>query len=219
MRILLLEDNRDIAGPLVEALESERYYVRWVEQPDDVFKEFTSGGFDLAILDVMFPGNDDAGFEVASTLRNQGFAAPVMFMSARDTEADAVMGLDLGGDDYLYKPFGLREFMARVRALLRRAADTKRAVFERAGLRIDLTTRRVMWHGESVEVTEREFVMLEYLAHYPDRTFSTDELLDRFFPGATSGPSVVRVYISQLRHKISDEIIQTVPGGYRLGPA
>lgn len=219
MRILLLEDNRDIAEPLVEALESQRYDVRWVERPDDVFQEFTSGGFDLAILDVMFPGNDDAGFEVATTLRSQGFVAPVMFMSARDTEGDAVMGLDLGGDDYLYKPFGLREFMARVRALLRRAADNKRTVFERAELCIDLTTRRVLWGGSNVDLTEREFVMLEYFAHYPDRTFSTDELLDRFFPEATSGASVVRVYVSQLRHKISDGIIQTVPGGYRLGPA
>lgn len=219
MRILLLEDNRDIGGALVDALRLGRYDVSWAKGRDEALGAIVDGGFDLAVLDVMLPGDDDGGFDVATALRTSGFDGPVLFISARDTEDDAVKGLDLGGDDYLVKPFGLREFMARVRALLRRRAQTKQAVFERAALRVDIGARRVEWNGESVEVSEREFAMLELFAHYPDRVFSTDELLDRFFPDASSGASVVRVYIRQLRHKIADGIIQTVAGGYRLGPA
>jgi len=129
-----------------------------------------------------------------------------------------VRGLDLGGDDYLIKPFGLQEFMARVRALLRRTAQTKRTVLERSPLRVDLESRRVAWDGEQIEVSEREFAILELFALYPERVFSVDELLERFFPDASSGAGVVRVYVSQLRHKIANGIIRTVAGGYRLGP-
>lgn len=217
MRILLLEDNSDIATALVEALTLERYEADWVRSREEAYGAMAAGGYDLAVLDVMLPGDDDAGFSLAADLRQAGYDGPLLFVSARDTEADRVAGLDLGGDDYLVKPFGLREFMARVRALLRRRAQTKAVVFERAGLRVDLAARRVAWQGAPVDVSEREFAMLELFALYPDRVFSTEELLDRFFPSASSGAGVVRVYISQLRHKLAEGVIRTVAGGYRLG--
>lgn len=219
MRVLLLEDNADIATALLEALRLARYDADWVTTRDEAFDAVAEEHYDLGVLDVMLPGDDDAGFGLATDLRRAGYDGPLLFVSARDTEADTVRALDLGGDDYLVKPFGLREFMARVRALLRRRAQTKSAVFERASLRVDLVARVVAWQGVPVDVSEREFAILELFVHYPDRVFGTDELLERFFPAAASGAGVVRVYISQLRHKIAEGVIHTVAGGYRLGPA
>lgn len=219
MRILLLEDHADIASPLIDALTQARYEVVWASDLEQAYEALAGAHFDLAVLDVMLPSGDDADFEFAAELRDTGFGGEILFISARDTEDDTVRGLDLGGDDYLVKPFGLQEFLARVRALLRRSAQTRRTVLERAPLQVDLEARRVAWDGQAVDVSDREFAMLELFALYPDRVFSVDELLDRFFPDASSGASVVRVYVSQLRHKVADEIIRTVAGGYRLGPA
>jgi DNA-binding response OmpR family regulator len=219
MRILLLEDQPDIATPLIEALRLGRYEVVWSRTLDEAWQAITARPFDLAVLDVMLPSGDDSGFELARDLRAVGYGGQILFISARDAERDTVIGLDLGGDDYLVKPFGLQEFMARVRALLRRTATTKTAVLERAGLRIDLAARSVTWAGKTAELSEREFAILELLALHPDRVFGVDELLERFFPDALSGAGVVRVYVSQLRHKVADEVIRTVAGGYRLGPA
>lgn len=217
MRILLLEDQTDIATPLIETLRGARYEVVWSRSRDEAWQAMSSRQFDLAVLDVMLPSGDDAGFEFASDLRDVGFGGQILFISARDAEEDTVHGLDLGGDDYLVKPFGLAEFMARVRALLRRTALTKRSVLERGGLLIDLAARSVSWRGRPAELSEREFAILELFALYPERAFSAEELQERFFPDAASGVSVVRVYVSQLRHKLADEVIRTVAGGYRLG--
>lgn len=219
VRILLLEDHDDIAEPLVEALRLGRYEVARARRVDEAIDALAAAPFDLAVLDVMLPDGEDAGFSLARHLREVGFDGPILFVSARDTEADRVRGLDLGADDYLVKPFGLAEFLARVRALLRRSADTKATVVERAPLRIDLAARRVAWHGRDVRLSDREFAMLELFALHPERVFTVDELLDRFFPRAASGHRVVRVYVRQLRAKIADEAIRTVSGGYRLGPA
>ncbi|HET8985963.1 MAG TPA: response regulator transcription factor [Trueperaceae bacterium] len=219
MRVLLLEDQPDIAEPLVDVLRRARYDVVAVHDLDQAYEALTSTTFDLAILDVMLPSGEDAGFDFAADLREVGFTGQILFISARDAELDTVRGLDLGGDDYLVKPFGLAEFMARVRALLRRTAQTKRTILDRHPLLVDLSTRRVAWEGEVVDVSDREFAILELFALYPDRVFTVDELLERFFPDASSGPSVVRVYVSQLRHKVAEELIRTVSGGYRLGPA
>jgi DNA-binding response OmpR family regulator len=219
MRILLLEDQADIAEPLVDVLRRARYEVVAARNLDEAYEALTTAMFDLAILDVMLPSGEDAGFDFAADLRDVGYTGQILFISARDAELDAVRGLDLGGDDYLVKPFGLAEFMARVRALLRRTAQTKRTILDRHPLLVDLSTRRVAWEGEVVDVSDREFAILELFALYPDRVFTVDELLERFFPDASSGPSVVRVYVSQLRHKVAEELIRTVSGGYRLGPA
>jgi DNA-binding response OmpR family regulator len=219
MRILLLEDQADIAQPLVEVLGRARYDVVAAHDLEEAYEALTTTTFDLAILDVMLPSGEDAGFDFAADLRDVGYTGQILFISARDAELDTVRGLDVGGDDYLVKPFGLAEFMARVRALLRRTAQTKRAILDRHPLLVDLSTRRVAWEGEVVDVSDREFAILELFALYPDRVFTVDELLERFFPDASSGPSVVRVYVSQLRHKVAEELIRTVSGGYRLGPA
>src|SRR5690606_852108 len=187
MRILLLEDQADIADPLVDALRRARYEVVAAQSLDQAYEALASTTFDLAILDVMLPagngaGGEDAGFDFATDLREVGFTGQILFVSARDAEPDRVRGLDLGGDDYLVKPFGLAEFMARVRALLRRTAQTKRTILDRHPLLVDLTTRSVAWQGTNVEVSDREFAILELFALYPERVFTVEELLERFFP-------------------------------------
>ncbi|HZW28872.1 MAG TPA: response regulator, partial [Trueperaceae bacterium] len=139
MKILLLEDHVDIGHALAEALSHERYQVEWVTSAAAAARAAAEQRFDLAVLDVMIGPREDAGFELAAQLRDAGFEGQLLFVSARDAEADRVRGLDLGGDDYLVKPFGLAEFLARVRALLRRGAQTRRSVLERPPLYVDLT--------------------------------------------------------------------------------
>jgi len=219
VRILILEDHADIAEPLVEALRRERYDVEWAVTIEDAYRHLADHDFDLAVLDVMLPGADDGGFVLARHLREVDFRGEILFLSARDAVSDRVEGLDAGGDDYLVKPFSLTEFLARVRALLRRKAQTKRSVFERGSLRVDFDARIVSWDDRPVSLSDREFSMVELFALYPERLFSVDELVERFFPDAGSGARVVRVYVSQLRHQVDDELITTAPGGYRLGPA
>lgn len=217
MRILLVEDEHDLAGPLIELLRRERYEVVWADALEPALEALVESTFDLAVLDVMLQGGDDAGFQLAATLREADFEGRILFLTARDSVEDRSRGLDLGGDDYLLKPFSLRGFLARVRALLRRPAETRQAQVTRGPLSVSFRARRVSWEGAEVELSEREFAILELFAHYPERVFTVDELLERFFPEAESGHRVVRVYVRQLRQKLDVRVIETVPGGYRLG--
>ncbi len=214
--MLLLEDEDDIARPVIALLERERYGVRWARTTDEARAALAEREPDVAILDVMVD-HDDAGFELAEELRSVGYPGAILFLTARDSVSDRVRGLDLGGDDYLVKPFSLKELLARLRALVRRQAQTRRAVFERGPLRVAFDRREARWHGAVVALSEREFEILELLALYPDRAFSVDDLVERFFPDAASGRRVVRVYVSQLRRAIDPSVVATVPGGYRLG--
>lgn len=217
MRILLVEDEHDLALPLVELLRRERYEVVWADALEPAYEALSEHVFDLAMLDVMLPEGDDAGFQLAATLREADFEGRILFLTARDTVEDRIRGLDLGGDDYLLKPFSLLELLARVRALLRRPAETRQAQFARGPLAVDFGARRVWWEGVAAGLSEREFAILELLAYYPERVFSVEELLERFFPEAESGHRVVRVYVWQLRQKLAACVVETVPGGYRLG--
>jgi DNA-binding response OmpR family regulator len=217
VRILLLEDEPDIAQGMVEVLTRDRYAVDWVASVDAALAAIAERDVDLAVFDVMVGDDDDAGFSLAATLRDAGFLGPILFTTARDTVADRVRGLDLGGDDYLVKPYSLVELRARVRALLRREAQVKRSETVLGPLRVDLANRRVWWVEREVELSDREFAILELLALHPQRVFATLELLERFFPDAASGPQVVRVYVRQLRQKVDESVIATVAGGYRLG--
>ncbi len=217
MNILLLEDETDIAEPVVEGLTDDRYDVVWVRDVAAAHDAVAERAFDLLLIDVSLPRGEDAGFDFAREAREAGFTGAVMFVSARDAVSDRIRGLDLGGDDYLVKPFSLDELLARVRALVRRASPTKRALVQRGALHVDLVARTVAWSGRSVGLTDREFAMLELFALHPDRVFGVDELLERFFPDAASGHRVVRVYVSQVRQKLDAAVIDTVAGGYRLG--
>ena len=219
MTILLLEDETDIAEPVVEALQDDRYDVVWVRDAAKANEAVADREFDLLLVDVSLPEGAYAGFEFVRGVREAGYVGALMFVSARDAVADRIRGLDLGGDDYLVKPFSLDELLARVRALMRRGAQTKQAVLHHGALHVDLAARAVSLGDRAVVLTDREFAMLELFALHPERVFTVDELLERFFPDATSGHRVVRVYVSQLRQKLDPSVLRTVAGGYRLGPS
>jgi len=217
VRILVMEDQPDISAGLRDVLLRDRYEVVVVDSAVAALDELAEAPFDLAVLDVMLPHDDEAGYRVAATMRDAGFEGSILFLTARDATEDRIRGLDLGADDYMVKPFSLGEFSARVRALLRRTSDTRLPVVTRGPLRVDLAARDVRWYDAPVEMTPREFALLEWFAMHPDRVFDADELQERFFPSATSGRRVIRVYVRQLRSKLGPDVIQTISGGYRLG--
>ena len=217
MRILLLEDEPDIAEAVVDTLRRDHHHVTWAITAAGAVAAIDAHAYDLAILDVILGDDDDAGFDFATTLRRSGFLGPMLFTTARDAIEDRVRGLDLGGDDYLVKPYSLVELRARVRALLRRETPLKGVEAAHGPLRVDLSARRVWWHDDEVDLSAREFTMLEVLVTHPDRTFGATELQERVFPDAESKGIVVRVYVRQLRQKLGPSIVATVPGGYRLG--
>lgn len=217
MRILLVDDEEDLARALAALLRAERYEVRWAGSIDDAYEALADGEPDLVILDVMFPEGEAAGFALARDLRDARVDIPVLFLTARDALEDRVEGLDLGGDDYLTKPFATEELLARVRALLRRDGTQRTALLARGPLEIDFRARVVRWAGGPVALSDREFALLETFALHPERAYAVEELAERHFPNAASGPYVVRTYVFRLRRKLGPEAIRTLPGGYRLG--
>jgi DNA-binding response OmpR family regulator len=217
MRILLVEDEASLREPIAAYARSMGYDVDEADTIEAAREALYDAEPDLVILDVMLPEGVDAGFEFASELREAGFDGPVLFITARDAVEDRVRGLDLGGDDYLTKPFSLEELAARVRALLRRQGSVRRSYFERGPLRVDFAARRVLWEGREVALSGREFALVELFALHPERVYSAEELLERLFPGADSGLKIVRVYVHRLRSKLGPAVVETVAGGYRLG--
>jgi DNA-binding response OmpR family regulator len=217
MNVLIVEDEAVLAQVLVKTLSHEGYRPLWADSVAAAWELLVDVEPNLIALDVMLPEGEDAGFAFARDLRAAGNTVPILFLSARDTIEDRVSGLDLGGDDYLVKPYSLDEFLARVRALLRREAQTKQAVFEKGGLKVDFRKRCVYWHGQEVSLSEREFALLELFTLNPERIYTSLELLERIFPDADSGTRVIRVYVYYLRQKLAPEAIVTASGGYRLG--
>ena len=218
MRILLVEDETGLREPMAAYLERQGYTVATAASIEEARDSLIEAEPDLVLLDVMLPEGVDAGFEFASELRDVGFEGPILFITARDAVEDRVAGLDLGGDDYLTKPFSMEELAARVRALLRRGTAVRRSVFERGPLKVDFAAHKVFWDGREVSLSGREFALLEMLVLQPDRVYEPEEILERLFPGADSGPKIVHVYVHHLRHKLGDEVVKTVSGGgYRLG--
>jgi len=217
LRILLLEDETDIAEAVTGALTADRRTVWWTHDVDEAASIALERGVDLAILDVIVGDDDDAGFRLAEALREGDFRGPVLFTTARDAVEDRVRGLDLGGDDYVVKPYSLVELCARVRALARREATVKSSVVTHGLLRLDTVARRTWWNDAEVELSAREFAMIELLCTHPDRIFAAQELQERVFPDASPGSNVVRVYVHQLRQKLPAEVVVRAPGGYRLG--
>ncbi len=217
MQILLVEDEPGLAGPLMALLRRERYEATWANNLTQAQTILADSEPDLIALDVMLPEGETAGFELAKELRHSDFKGSILFLTARDAIEDRVLGLDLGGDDYLVKPFSLEEFLARVRALLRRVGTVKTTIFERGPLRFDFTGRAVYWNGKIVSLSEKEFALLERICLQPDRIFPIEELLQKLFPEADSGHKILRVYIHRLREKLDSKVIATMPGGYSLG--
>ncbi len=217
MNILIVEDEKILAETLLALLKSEGYQAVWADCLEAAWQELAENEPDLIALDIMLPEGENAGFEFAKALRDMETTIPILFLTARDTVEDRVAGLDLGGDDYLVKPYSLDEFMARTRALLRRESKIKKANLQRGDLEVNLRERKVCWKEKEIVLSKREFAMLELFVLQPERIYTAEELLERIFPGVDTGTRVVRVYVHYIRQKIAKEIIATATGGYRLG--
>jgi DNA-binding response OmpR family regulator len=225
--ILLVDDEESIQTLLTYPLERDGFTVVQARDGEDALRRFDEGQIDLVVLDVMLPRLD--GLEVCKRLRSQS-NVPIIMLTARGEELDKVLGLELGADDYITKPFSIREFRSRVRALLRRAASPHLArdrveVIDRGELRIDVPRRTAEVRGETVQLTFIEFEMLVVLASSPGVVFSRRELLERLRGGADyREPRTIDVHVRHLREKIerdpSDpELILTMRGaGYRFRP-
>ena len=217
MRLLLVEDEPTIATPVVRALQAQGYSVRHAADLAEARGLFLEAEPDLMLLDVRLPEDGDGGFVLAREARAAGYKGPILFMTARDALEDRVMGLDEGGDDYVVKPFDLPELLARVRALLRRVHEARTSLVEQGPLTLDLTHRSVRWRGVPVSLSSREYALLERLALSPGRVYRSEELVDLIWGDEANDTGVVKVCVHHLRHKLSAEVVRTVPGGYRLG--
>ncbi len=218
MRILIVEDNPRILAFIAKGLREEGYVVETAADGDSAFDKARTQGFDAAVVDVMIPGR--SGFDLVRDLRASGIALPVLMLTARDRTEDKVEGLDSGADDYLTKPFDFSELTARLRALLRRRVAGAPATLRVGDLEMDPATREVRRGSQGVELTPREFSLLEYLLRNADRPLSRATLMEhvwgiRFDPGT----NIVDVCVNALRNKLGrdPELIHTVRGvGYAI---
>jgi DNA-binding response OmpR family regulator len=219
MRILLVDDDAKLARALAKGLRRHAYAVDVAPDADAALLRAAVYAYDLVLLDVMLPGRD--GFAACRALREREVTAPVLMLTARDAVDDRIRGLDAGADDYLPKPFDFGELLARIRALLRRGPSGRAAELRVGALVVDPATRAVALDGRPVELTAREFAVLEYLARHPGevvtRTALLEHVWDENFEGSTN---VVDVYVGYLRRKLRAPLIATVRGvGFRLDAA
>jgi len=226
--VLLVDDEESVQKLLTYPLEREGYTVVQARDGEEALERYRETPVDLVILDLMLPRLD--GLAVCRRLREERSAVPIIMLTARGDEGDKVLGLELGADDYITKPFSIREFMSRVRALLRRAqlspAGARAELIEVDDLRIDTTRRSVQARGEAVQLTYLEFELLRTLASNPGRVFTRKQLLDELWGGSEfRDPRTIDVHVRHLREKVErdpaePELIFTVRGaGYRFRDA
>jgi DNA-binding response OmpR family regulator len=227
MRVLLLEDEADLGQALKTALERQKYLVDWVLDGSEALGLLLSPELDysLAILDWLVPGL--SGLEVCQRLRLEQQHLPVLMLTARDRQADKVAGLDAGADDYLVKPFGLEELLARVRALQRRSPGWQPPQLIAGPIRLNYATASldVQANGlQQITLTPKQFQLIEYFLRHPQQVIPTDQLRDRLWGiDSDSSSNVVAAQIKLLRRRLEEyglaSLIETVPGfGYRFNP-
>jgi two-component system copper resistance phosphate regulon response regulator CusR len=220
MRILLVEDDQRIARFVSQALREQAYAVDATADGDDALYKASVNDYDAVILDVMIPGRD--GFEVCRELRTSGSCVPVIMLTARDAVPDRVAGLDSGADDYLTKPFEVAELLARLRALLRRGRAVRPSLIEVADLRIDTRAHAVTRAGRRIELTAKEYALLEYLARERGRVLTRAEIAEHVWDeNFDPFSNLIDVNINRLRRKVDDgftaPLIHTRRGeGYML---
>src|SRR5205809_8112385 len=217
MRVLVVEDEKKVAKALREGLEAEHYDVRLASSGEEGFFLVNHEAFDCVVLDLMLPHRD--GLEVLTTLRKRGLQTPVLILTAKDTVDDRVRGLDSGPDDYLVKPFALLELLARIRALLRRGRPSEALRLKAADLELDLVARRAVRGDRVLDLTVREFELLEYLLRHHGHMVSRAMLAREVWREprrATPLDNVIDVQIARLRKKVDAEagqrLIHTIRG-------
>jgi len=221
MRILIVEDEHKIARALKKALEQETFAVDVAYDGDEGHAMATTEPYDIAIIDRMLPGDYD-GLGIVKAMREAKVHTPVLFLSALGSISERTAGLDAGADDYLVKPFALEELLARVRALLRRPTEQQSAVLKSGDLTLDTVTYSVERAGKPIQLTSKEFALLEYMLRNPGRPLSKEVIISHVWDyDADILPNTVEVYIKYLRNKIDapfkKALIHTVRGfGYKL---
>ncbi|HYB66196.1 MAG TPA: response regulator transcription factor [Steroidobacteraceae bacterium] len=221
MRLLLVEDERKVSELVARALRQESYAVDVADDGTRGWELAQAYEYDLIILDLMLPGLP--GEELLKRIRHRNHQVPILILTARDATADKVQNFEAGADDYLTKPFAFAELIMRVKALLRRGPVARSSVLRVADLELDRFTKQVRRGGRRIELTPKEYALLEYLASNPGRVFSRTMIIehvwDQSFEGLTN---IVDVYVRHLRSKVDDpfpvKLIRTVRGvGYGLG--
>ena len=217
MRILVVEDEPKVGKALQEGLQAEDYEVTLAPTGEDGFFLASSQPFDLIVLDILLPGRD--GIEVLNALRARGMRIPVLVLTAKDAIEDRVAGLDAGADDYLVKPFAFAELSARIRALLRRGNQESPARLRIDTLEMDLVARTVSRDGQRIDLTAREFDLLESLVRNKGRVVSREMLAREVWKEtsrATPIDNVIDVHVARLRRKVDDQfkrkLVHTVRG-------
>jgi two-component system copper resistance phosphate regulon response regulator CusR len=204
MRILVVEDEPRMANVIAKGLRENAYAVDLVEDAEAALYQTSINDYDLILLDVLLPQRD--GFEVCRELRTRGHATPILMLTARAAIDDRITGFNAGADDYLTKPFSFRELLARIRALLRRDAQLRPDIFEIADLVVDSASHRVSRANREIQLTAKEYALLEYLARHAGQLVSRSEIAahvwdDSFDPFSNS----IEVYMNRLRKKIDGE--------------
>lgn len=221
MRVLIIEDEHKIARALKKALEQETYAVDVAYDGDEGHAMATTEPYDIAIIDRMLPGNYD-GLGIVKAMRDAKVHTPVLFLSALGSINERTLGLDAGADDYLVKPFALEELLARVRALLRRPTEQQATILSVDDLTLNTITYTVERAGKQIQLTSKEFALLEYMLRNQGRPLSKEVIISHVWDyDADILPNTVEVYIKYLRNKIDapfkKPLIQTVRGfGYKL---
>jgi DNA-binding response OmpR family regulator len=223
MRVLVIEDEAKVARALNDGLSREGYEVTVARTGEEGYYVLDSEPFELVVLDLMLPGRD--GLEVLATIRSHHRGVPVLIVTARDSVEDRVIGLDAGADDYLVKPFAFAELLARIRALTRRGRADALVRLKVSDLEVDASTRRVTRGGRTLDLTAREFELLEYLVRNGGRVVSREMLARDVWKEtgrATPLDNVIDVHIARLRRKVDDDaehkLIHTVRGvGFMIG--
>src|SRR3974390_1268009 len=215
MKILVVEDEKKVAGFIKRGLEDDNYRVSVAYDGLDGFKQAREGDYNLVIMDMMLPKKD--GMEVVRELRETGNRVPVLMLTARDNMEDIVSGLDAGSDDYLTKPFAFAELLARVRALLRRGEQDRGAEIRFSDLRLDPVSHKVWRGSKEIDLTSKEYGLLEYLMRNPNTVLSRAMIAEHVWDYAfDSFTNIIDVYVNYLRKKIDRDfptkLIHTVRG-------
>jgi DNA-binding response OmpR family regulator len=211
MRILLIEDDRMIGTSLSAALGREGMSVDWVRNGEDGAEALAVGGHTLVLLDLGLPGQ--SGLDLLKSARRSGNRIPVLVVTARDGLDDRIVGLDLGADDYIVKPFETRELIARMRAVLRRHAGAAHSLLEAGELELDLASCQLHYHGTTCVLPAREFALMRALVEHPGRILSRKQIEERIYGwGDEVESNAVDVLIHSIRKKFDKDIIRNVRG-------
>lgn len=221
MKVLLIEDEKKIAGFVCAGLKEQGFLVEHCVDGNSGYDKAARGGYDIIVLDIMLPGRD--GLSILKGLRKERIGTPILLLTARNELDDRIDGLNLGADDYLAKPFFVEELIARMHALLRRASGERQNLLTAGDMRLDRIAREVTWEGRSIDLTGREFSLIEYLMRSPGRVLTRTQILEHVW-GYDFDPStnVVDVCVQRIRKKIGvgddgHSPIESIRGvGYRF---